>query len=182
MGVAFVSLHIVALGFAQAGQIAGMRGLAKPVAQRFFAGVAERRVAQIVREASHLHHGADVARRAAQRQKFARLHHHAHAVAQAAADTGHFHAVGEAVVGVVVLGKGMHLGFAPQAAERAGKHHAVVIDMKIGAQGIGTLLRGRRAGGHDFAVFGAEALGAEQLLPVHFGAHGRGFFHVKKAV
>ena len=70
-------------------------------------------------------------------------------------------------MGVVVFGEGVHLRFSPQPPERAGKHHAVVIDVKIGAQRIRAFLAGGGNGGHQLAILGLEALGAEQLLPVH---------------
>ena len=44
------------------------------------------------------------------------------------------HAVGRAGWGVVVAGQWVNLGFAPQLAKRPREHHAVVIDMKFGAQ------------------------------------------------
>ena len=37
-----------------------VRRLAKPIAQGVFAGVAKRRVADVMRQAGHLHHAADV--------------------------------------------------------------------------------------------------------------------------
>ena len=120
-----------------------------------------------MRQAGHLHHSADIGWRILRRQETALGQHHSHAVAQAAPHAGHFHAVGKAVVGVVVFGEGVYLRFAPQPPERAGKHHSVVIDVEIGAQRICAFLAGGGNGGHQPAVLGLEALGAEQLLPVH---------------
>ena len=126
-------------------------------------------------EAGDLDDRADVARGVACGQEAAGLHHHADPVADAAADAGDFDAVGEAVVGEVVFGEGVDLGFAAEAAERAGEDDAVVVDVEVGAQGVRAFLGGRGYGGDDFAVFGAEALGAEQLRPVHAGGHGGAF-------
>ena len=83
--------------------------------------MAEGRVAEVVGEAGDLDDRADVARGVACGQEAAGLHHHADPVADAAADAGDFDAVGEAVVGEVVFGEGVDLGFAAEAAERAGE-------------------------------------------------------------
>ena len=111
--------------------------------------------------------GADVAGGVVCGEKAAGLHHDADAVADAAADAGDFDAVGEAVVGEVVFGEGVDLGFASEAAEGAGEDDAVVVDVEVGTQGVGAFLGGGGDGGDDFAVFGAEALGAQKLRPVH---------------
>ena len=130
--------------------------------------MAERRVAQIVRQTGHLNDCTDVARRIAFRQEAAHLHHHADTVADAAADTGHFDTVRQTVVRQIMLGQRMHLRFPSQTAECAGKHHTVVIDVEIRTQRVRTFLRRRRTGGYDFVVFQAETLRTQQTLPIRF--------------
>ena len=120
-----------------------MARVSEPLAQRVLAGMAERRVADVVRQAGHLYRTTDIERRIAVRQQALRLHHRAYTVAQATANAGHFHAMGEPVVGVVVRRQRVNLGLAPQTAEGAGKHHAVVVDVEIAAQAGCAFQRGR---------------------------------------
>jgi len=130
VGIALVGLHVEALAGRKRLEITGIRRITEPFAQRILAGMAERRIANVVRETGHLHDGTDVGRRAARRQQAVLVQHQADAVAKAAADTGHFQRVRQAVVDVVVDRERMHLRLARQPAEGGGEHKAVVVDVE----------------------------------------------------
>ncbi|SKO34217.1 Uncharacterised protein [Mycobacteroides abscessus subsp. massiliense] len=130
----------------------------EPIAQSIFASMAKRRIAQIMRQTGNLHHGTNIAGRIALRQKTAVVQHHAHAVAQAPAHAGNFNAVRQTVVRQVMLRQRMHLRFTAKTAEGSGENNPVVVNVKIRTQSIGTFLRRRGNGRHDFAVFSTETL------------------------
>ena len=167
MRVAFVCLNIVAFGFSQPGQIMLMCRLLEPVADGLLARVAERRIAQIVRQTGCLHDGGDIVRGDVRRNMLLLLQQNARLVAQTAPHAGHFDTVGQAVVRVVVLGERVHLGFPPQAAEGGRKYHAVVIHLIRAAVWVdAAFVR------HDAAVFVyGKARAGKQLPPIHFAHH-----------
>ena len=167
VGIAFVGLDVVALRGRERGGVNGVFRLPKPVAQGIFARVPEWRVADVVGKAGGLHGGGEVVGRKMRGQLLLGAQLFAHKVAQAAPHAGDFNAVGKAVVGVVVFGERVHLGFAPQPAKGVGKDHAVVVGVKRGA--VGRVHFGRRGG--DVAVFVyLKTGGRHELLPVHHNA------------
>ena len=169
VGVAFVTLHVAAFGIAKAVKKTGVFRLPEPASERVFAGVAEGRIAQIVRQTSHLHGGANIDGLQMLRQLAGSGQHAAGAGAETAADAGNFDAVGQAVVGVVVFRQRMHLGFAAEPAEGVAKYHAVVIDVISAAVVFGGFGRQRA----HAVVFGQiKAGGGHQLRPVHRILHG----------
>ena len=172
VGIAFVGLDVVALRGGKRGGVNGVFRLPKPVAQGIFACVPEWGVADVVGKAGGLHGGGEVVGRKMRGQLLLGAQLFAYKVAQAAPHAGDFNAVGEAVVGVVVFGERVHLGFAPQSAKGVGKDHAVVVGVKRGA--VGRVRFGRRGG--DVAVFvDLKTGGRHELLPVHHNAFLSGF-------
>ena len=172
VGVAFVGLDVAALRGGERGGVNGVFRLPKPVAQGIFACVPEGRVADVVGKAGGLHGGGEVVGREIGRQLVFGAQQFTYQIAQAAPYAGDFNAVGKAVVGVVVFGERMHLGFAPQPAKGVGKNHAVVVGVKGGA--VGRVRFGRHGG--DGAVFvDLKTSGRHELLPVHHNAFLSGF-------
>lgn len=172
VGIAFVGLDVAALRGGKRGGVNGVFRLPKPIAQSVFAGVSEGRVADVVGKAGGLHGSGEVVGRKIGRQLVFGAQQFTHQIAQAAPHAGDFNAVGEAVVGVVVFGERVHLGFAPQSAKGVGKDHAVVVGVKRGA--VGRVRFGRRGG--DVAVFVYQKTGGRhELLPVHHSAFLLGF-------
>ena len=141
--------------------------LLEPVADSLLSRVAERRIAQIVRQTSRLHDGGDVVRGDVRWDMLLPLQQNARLVAQTAPHAGHFDTVGQAVVRVVVLGERVHLGFPPQTAEGGRKHHAVIIRLIRAAVWVNAAFVR-----HDAAVFvDGKARAGKQLPPIHFTHH-----------
>lgn len=163
LGVAFEVEKVGALGVVHRVQPAAPGGLLEPVADGVFAGVAERRIADVVGQARRLHDHAQVTRLAPVGQGLAQGLADPHA--QRTADATDFQRVSQAGVDVVVAGDRVDLGLAAQAAEGAGEDDAVVVLVERAAtQFIG-------------AVQGfAEAFAGEQCVPVQgrFSISGTG--------
>ena len=172
VGVAFVGLDVAALRVGKRGGVNRVFRLPKPIAQGIFARVPKWGIADVVGKADGLHGGGKVVGREIGRQLVFGAQQFTHQIAQAAPHAGDFNAVGKAVVGVVVFGERMHLGFAPQPAKGVGKNHAVVVGVKGGA--VGRVRFGRHGG--DGAVFvDLKTSGRHELLPVHHNAFLSGF-------
>ncbi|MDT4847913.1 hypothetical protein FQZ97_819900 [compost metagenome] len=153
LGVALEAEEVGALGLAHGVQPAPCGGLLEPVADGVFAGVAERRVADVVGQAGGLDDDAEVRGLAPVRQRVAQGFADAHA--QGTAHAAHFQRVGEARVDMVVAGDRVHLGLAPEAAKGPGKDDAVVVLVEgAAAEFFGAV--------HRFA----ETFAGEQGLPV----------------
>ena len=157
LGVALEIEEILAFGLAHSVEPATPGGLGEPVANRIFAGMPERRVANVMRQASRLDHHAQVTGIAPVGQGGTQGLADSHA--QRAADAAHFQRVGQAGVDVVVAGNRVDLGLAPQAAKGSGKDDPVVILVK-------------RAAAEFFGAVKslAQALAVEQGLPIQ-GVH-----------
>ncbi len=132
-----------------------LAALLEPGADRTLAGVAERRVADVVGQAGRLHDIAQVGGAGPFRQVTEGLQALAGADAQGAAHAGHLQGVGEPVVHMVVGGQWVHLGFARQAPEGAGEDDLVMVAQKGGAAGF------------ILGVAVSQAALVEQLFPVH---------------
>ncbi len=122
---------VVALGLAHRIEPASSGRLVEPVANRIFAGVAERRVADVVCQAGRLHDHAQVAGVAPVWQGRAQGLADAHA--QRASDAADFQGVGQTSMDVVVAGHRMDLRLAPQTAKGTGKDDPVVVLVKRAA-------------------------------------------------
>ncbi|MCY1178434.1 hypothetical protein D9M73_187820 [compost metagenome] len=88
LGIALETEEVGAFGIAHGVQPAPSGGLLEPVADGILAGVAERRVADVVGQAGRLDDDAEVRRLAPVRQRVAQRFAHAHA--QGAPDAAHF--------------------------------------------------------------------------------------------
>src|SRR5690606_4914323 len=161
LGVALEVEKVVALYFTHRVQPASPGGLLKPVADGILAGVAERRVADVMRQAGGLHDHAQVGGVAPGGQFVAQYFADTHA--QGAAHAADFQRMGQAGMDVVVAGDRMYLRLAAQTAEGAGKDYPVVIFVK-------------RATAKFFAAMQrlAETFSVEQGLPVHGLSSSRG--------
>ena len=129
------------------------------VAHRLFAEVAEGRVADVVREAGGGNDVADVGGVDVVPRQFGIFFQQpgADAAAEAAPDAGDFKRVGKTGADVVVFFQREDLGFVFHAAEGSGEDEAVAVALEVGTH------RGFGAGGL------ADAVGGEQLRPVHVG-------------
>ena len=123
--VAFEVEEVGPLVVVHAVQPATPGGLLEPVANGVFAGVAERRVADVVGQAGRLNDHSQVTGGAPVRQAVAQGFADAHA--QRAADTADFQRMGQTRVDMIVAGNRVYLGLAPKATECAGEDDAVVI-------------------------------------------------------
>ena len=155
--VALVALEIGAL---RSGEIMAFEqaGNAEPFADRILAGMAERRIADVVRQAGGGDDGAEIARfdilQPMPGDDFAADHG-----AQRATDATGLQAVRQAGAHVIALRQRENLGLVLQPAEGRGEHDAVVILLEGGA-----LRRTRR-------LAGAQALAGEQFFPDFLLAH-----------
>jgi uncharacterized protein YoaH (UPF0181 family) len=131
LSIALEIQKVTALGLAHAVQPAAPGRLLKPMADGVFAGMAKRRVADVVSQAGRLHHHAQVGGVAPVWQRVAQGFTDTHA--QRAADAADFQRVGQAGVNVIVAGDRVHLGLAPEAAECAGENDAVMVFVKRAA-------------------------------------------------
>lgn len=125
LGVAFEIEEVITLGAAHVIQPTAACGLLEPMADGVFAGVSERRVADVMGQAGRLHHHAQVARVAPVGQGAAQGFADAHA--ERAAYAADFQGMGQACVDVVVAGDRVHLGLAAQAAKCAGEDNTVMV-------------------------------------------------------
>ena len=131
LGVAFEVKEVIALGAAHVVQPAASRRLLEPVANGVFAGVPERWVANVMGQASRLHHHAQVAWVAPVGQGAAQGLAHAHT--KGAAHAADFQGVSQAGMDMVVARYRVHLGLAAQSTERAGENDAVMVFVKWAA-------------------------------------------------
>ncbi|MCY1413335.1 hypothetical protein D9M71_287640 [compost metagenome] len=154
LGVALEVQEVGALLLAHLVQPAARGGLLEPVADGVLAGVAERRVADVVGQAGGLHDDAEIAGIAPLGKLVAQ--HLADPHAQRAADAADLQGMGEAGVDMVVAGDRVHLGLAAQAAEGAGEDDAVVVLVERAAPQFGAAVHGL-----------AQAFAGEQGVPVH---------------
>jgi len=120
-----------------------------------------------MRQARHLHDGADVVGRERLGQRATRLQRFAHLDANAAAHGGHLDAVRQPVMDVVVLRQRVHLGLAAQAAEGARENHAVVVLQVFRAALVAALVA--RAVVRNQSVFHLELARGQQIFPLHTG-------------
>ena len=139
--VSFVGLQILQLRGTQAIEIALVFRLGEPLAQGVLARMPERRIADVVRQAGHLDDVADVVGRERLGQATPRLQRLPDPDAYAPAHGRHLDAVRQTVVDMVVLGHGVHLGLAAQAAKCPGKDNPVVVPLVLGPGLITGLLR-----------------------------------------
>lgn len=153
LGIAFEIEEVAPFGIAHRIQPAASGGLLEPVPDRVLAGVAERRVADIVGQAGRLHHHAQVAGRAPVRQAIAQCLAHPHA--QRAAHATDLQRVGQARVDVIVAGDRVYLGLAPQAAKGTREDDPVVVLVEGAAPEFFGAVQGF-----------AEAFAGKQCVPV----------------
>src|SRR5690606_6068808 len=116
---------------AQVVQPAASGGLLEPVANGVLAGMAERRVADIVGQASRLHDHAEVGRTAPFRHLLAQ--HLTDAHAKRSPDAADFQRVCQPGVDMIIAGNRIYLGLASKSAEGSGKDDAVVVLVKRAA-------------------------------------------------
>lgn len=159
--IAFVGLDVLPLGRSQRSKKPAMGRVTEPAAHGIFAGVAERRVANVVCQAGDLDDRADIKRGAATGQTAMCHQPGTNLVAKTAPDRCHLDAVGQAIVGVVVLGQRVNLGLASQSPECTGKNHAVMVDVEFAAQGIVRCQLGT-AGITDHSVIQLQAAAREE--------------------
>ena len=127
-------------------QRGGDGGMGEPVTDRLFAGMTERRIADVMAERGGGADGADIAR-LQRRQIAVAADEDAGPGAERPADRSGFQAVGQTGADVIVLGQRKYLGFVLQAAERGGEDDPVEV-----------LLERRPAGLQRFRLIFAEPL------------------------
>ena len=125
LGIAFEVEEVGALVIAHVVQPATPCCLLEPVANGVFAGVAERRVADVVSQAGRLHDHPEVTRFAPVWQAVTQGFAHPHA--KRAADATDFQGMGQACMDMVVAGNRVYLSLAPKPAEGAGEDDAVMV-------------------------------------------------------
>ena len=156
LGVALETQEILPLRVVQLFQHrpAGGGG-GEPQPDGVFAGVAERWIADVVRQTGGGDHRAEILR-IDPLQSMTTDHAVADHGAQRAADAGHFQAVGQAGTDVVALGEREDLGFVLQPPEGRGEDQTVEVALEVGARfAVGVLAGDPQAGA------------GEQAVPVH---------------
>src|SRR5690625_3120228 len=121
--------------------------------------MAERRVANIVRQTAGLNNIADVRWFQPGGQIAGGLQRITHTHSQGTPYAGDFQAVSEAVVHMIVGGQRVNLCLASQATKRARENDVVVIRIK------------RRSALFTFGGPTAQTLGAQKLFPIHRHGH-----------
>ena len=158
LGIALEEFEIGALGGSKARlpRLRGQSGGVEPMANRVFAGMAERGIAEIMRERGGRNDGPDVGSVDLTVRKVPLANLRAHPRAERPADAGDFQPVGEAGANVVVVGQRKDLGLVLQATEGRGEDDAIRVDLKWGTRGVRKAGRGQ-----------AETVGAQELAPIH---------------
>ncbi|CEG52415.1 hypothetical protein PXNS11_250028 [Stutzerimonas xanthomarina] len=123
--VAFEVEKVRALRVAHIVEPSAPCGLLEPAANSILAGMAKRRIANVMGEAGRLDDHPEVGRAAPFGQVLAQHFPYAHA--QGTADAADLKRVGQAGVDMVIAGNRMHLGLASEPPERAGKDDPVVV-------------------------------------------------------
>src|SRR5690625_740594 len=158
LGIALEQTKIIALDIAQLLKVLGAVFL-KPVSNSLFTGMAERRVANIVRQTAGLNNIAYVRWFQPGGQIAGGLQRITHTHSQGTPYAGDFQAVSEAVVHMIVGGQRVNLCLASQATKRARENDFVVIRIK------------RRSALFTFGGPIAQTLGAQKLFPIHGHGH-----------
>ena len=159
--VALVAFHVGGFRLGEAGAC-GARVWAvacEPVLDRVLAAVAEGRVAEIVPERGGMDDRAEV--RCVQFlpcEIVACADFRADARAERAADAGDFERMREPRAGEIIFREREYLRLVLQPPECGGENDAVAVALKIGSRGFAVA-----------GLFATEAIGGEELLPVHAG-------------
>lgn len=157
LGVALEAQQVLLLGGMHApDQRTPERRFLEELADAVLAGMAERRIAEIVRERGRRDDRPEIGRHDL-RQPVARDHDLADPVAERARDAGHLQRMRQARAHVIVRRQRKDLRLVLHAPERRGKHDAVEVALEVGA--LRVLGRG--------SVADAEAATTEELVPVH---------------
>ena len=123
----------------------------------FLAGVTERRIAHIVRQASRAHDGAYLLEQRALQFGMLHLQLPRHVRAQRHAHTCHLQRVSQAVVYEDAARKRKHLRLVLHTAERRREDKAVIVALEFRAVVVA----------HGMVIFLPKALIGNELLPVH---------------
>ena len=123
----------------------------------FLAGMAERRIAHVVRQASRAHDGAYLLEQRALQFRMLHLQLPRHVRAQRHAHTCHLQRVSQAVVYEDAARKRKHLRLVLHTAERRREDKAVIVALEFRAVVVA----------HGMVIFLPKALIGNELLPVH---------------
>ena len=131
----------------------------EPIAQSIFAGMAKRRIAQIMRQTGNLHHGTNIAGRIACGRKPPLCNITPTRLPKLLPTLATSTLCVRRLCVKSCCASGCTCVFSAKAAEGSGKNDPVVVDVKIRTQGIGTFLSRRGNGRHGFRRFWDGSVG-----------------------